>query len=82
MWKSNVPILIFGNSPWGHTSKFYKVFPVISAVMSDTNSPEIAHILQTRHSAAPPQDCSHVKMRQLQDLGSLGHLTSDQLTIP
>lgn len=58
MWKSNVPILIFGNSPWGHTSKFYKVFPVISAVMSDTNSPEIAHILQTRHSAAPPQDFS------------------------
>jgi len=76
MWKSNVPILVFANSPWGHTSKFYKVFPVISAVTSDTNSPETDHIPQTRQGAAPHKtvlmsQCGNCKIWGPQDTSLL-----------
>lgn len=63
MWKSNVPILIFGNIPWGYKAAPTKVFPVINAVTSTPTPPEQA-TFHRQGTVQPPQDCSHVKMQQ------------------
>ena len=79
MWKSNVPFssleTVHGVSLWGHKSKFYKVFPVISVVASDTSSPERPHSTDkaqcSPHKTVLVSKCCSCKIWRPQDTSLL-----------